>query len=122
MKKVIPVILCALLVLTALLPLQAVGAQESHYLRGDADGNGRVSIQDVTLIQRVLAEMVGDPDGAIALRGDVDGNGLSISDATAIQRFLAEYDDPCHVGEPVTLPPETVPSTTRSYHLPFVPA
>ena len=69
------------------------------YLIGDADGNGKITIADVTKLQRVLAEFESDKDGTIARRCDVDGGGLSISDATAIQRYLAEYDDQYNIGD-----------------------
>ncbi len=69
------------------------------YVIGDADGDGYVTILDVTLIQRVLAEFDPDDDGAIARRCDVDGSGLGVSDVTAIQRKIAQFDDPCHIGE-----------------------
>ncbi len=69
------------------------------YLIGDADGNGKITIADVTKLQRVLAEFESDEDGTIARRCDVDGGGLSISDATAIQRYLAEYDDQYNIGD-----------------------
>ncbi len=68
------------------------------YIRGDADGNGAININDVTILQRLMSDMEQDEDGKIARRCDVDGNGLSISDATAIQRKLADFADPCGVG------------------------
>ena len=71
---------------------------ETRYLRGDADENGTVSIDDVTAVQRHLAQL-GSISGADLLASDVGGNGLDIADATAIQRYLAEYEDPYHIGE-----------------------
>ena len=82
------------------------------YLIGDADGNGKITIADVTKLQRVLAEFESDEDGTIARRCDVDGGGLSISDATAIQRYLAEYNDHNHIGKTII---------RDKYELPFVP-
>lgn len=32
---------------------------------------------------------------------DLDGSGIDISDATNIQRYLAEFDDPYNVNESV---------------------
>ena len=81
-------------------------AMDSYYterkddvLRGDADGDGKITISDVTVIQRVLANFsvsVFDKNAA-----DIDGNGLSIADVTAIQRYLAAFDNPYHIGETV---------------------
>ena len=59
-------------------------------LLGDADGDGEISILDVTVIQRVLVDIISDDDGMIALRSAMeDGEELSITDATVIQRYLA---------------------------------
>ena len=76
-------------------------------MRGDADIDRKVSIKDVTCIQRKLAEL---PLGSSfsELAADADGNGkLEISDATAIQRWLAEFDTPYAIGEELTEPPTT---------------
>ena len=60
---------------------------------GDFDGNGALTVQDATGIQRFLAEMVDedDPDYAIFLQyGDFNGDGkVNVLDLTAIQRRLA---------------------------------
>ena len=71
------------------------------YKRGDTDGDGVVSIADVTAIQRLLAELDTDPDGSMSMRGDVSQNGLDILDATLIQRYLAQLGDPFGIGEMV---------------------
>ena len=73
--------------------------QSAAYLCGDADGDGTVSIFDATKIQRLLAALIDDADGMIAMRGDVNGDGLDIVDATAIQRFLAGYENIHGIGE-----------------------
>ena len=71
---------------------------ETKYLRGDADGEGIVSISDVTAIQRHLADLE-HLSSANLQAADVDGNGLDITDATKIQRYLAEFEDSYHIGE-----------------------
>lgn len=85
---------------------------EDTFVLGDANGDGTVTIDDATLIQRVLCESVEDTDGKIAQRGDVDGNGLSIMDVTIIMRYLAEYDDEYGVGTQV--PQDTAAPTTEA--------
>ena len=70
-----------------------------YYTIGDCDGNGTVSIEDVTLLQRLLSELEADPDGEIAMRGSVNGKKLSITDATEIQIFLAGYEVTSPVGK-----------------------
>ena len=72
------------------------------YIRGDADGDGVVSIFDVTMIQCCLAGMLEGDTEQIDRCGDVDGGGLTIQDATAIQNYLAEYGNPYKIGETVT--------------------
>lgn len=68
---------------------------QDGFLLGDADGDGSVSIIDVTCIQRHLAELEVASYNEIA--ADADGDGLvTILDATGIQRYLAEL--PCNIG------------------------
>ena len=63
-----------------------------NYQIGDVNLDGRVTISDVTAIQRHLAEIEPLTDEQLAL-ADVDGDGMvTIDDATLIQMYLAEYD------------------------------
>ena len=123
MKKLI-VVISALLAASMFMFSAAVSAGSGSYLIGDTDGSGVVSIEDVTLIQKVLAELVADTDGSITKRGNVDGDELSISDATAVQMYIAGFRNDYHIGETaeeqVTTQAATQP-TTRSYELPFIP-
>lgn len=60
-------------------------------LLGDADNNGIVNIQDVTVIQRHLAELLTLEKTALS-NADFNQDGVvDIDDATMIQRFLAEF-------------------------------
>ncbi len=71
--------------------LVQLGAEVDLAICGDADGDGKVTITDATVIQRTLAGIKSnaDPD-VIARNGDVDGNGKPDAlDATLIQRKLA---------------------------------
>ncbi len=74
---------------------------KDYYILGDADGDMEVTIMDATTVQRVLASIITDTDGKIALRADMARNGLDISDATLIQRFLAQLETPFAIGEKV---------------------
>ncbi|MDD6848567.1 MAG: alpha-amylase family glycosyl hydrolase [Oscillospiraceae bacterium] len=57
---------------------------------GDANCDGIITIQDVTAIQKHLADFVSlSVDGQIL--GNVDGGTLSIKDATCIQKYLAGF-------------------------------
>ena len=123
MKKLI-VVISVLLAASMFMFSAAVSAGSGSYLIGDTDGSGVVSIEDVTLIQKVLAELVADTDGSITKRGNVDGDELSISDATAVQMYIAGCRNDYNIGETaeeqVTTQAATQP-TTRSYELPFIP-
>ena len=100
---------------------------ETNYLRGDANGDGFVTIYDVTALQRHLAnlELLSENNLTAA---DIDVNGLDITDATNIQRYLAEYENVYNVGEWVDIG-ATEPATQPSTHwfkpgdneLPFIP-
>lgn len=58
---------------------------------GDADGDGSVSITDVTKVQRYLAEL-DTLEGIYLHAADVNQDGsVDISDATVIQMYLADY-------------------------------
>lgn len=64
------------------------------YLVGDANGDGMVSVLDATRIQRQLALMTVEDSEGVILRGDIDGDGLKIFDATSIQRYLVGLGNP----------------------------
>ena len=67
------------------------------YMIGDADGDEIITVCDATVIQRVLASM--DVFHFVEVAADIDKNGLDITDATKIQRFLADYNDLYRIGE-----------------------
>lgn len=77
-----------------LLPADS-GVYESPFedaVFGDANGDGKVNIRDVTAIQRHLADLEAIPEQLLVL-ADANGNGeIDITDATCIQMFLAEFD------------------------------
>ena len=59
---------------------------------GDTNGDGNITISDVTAIQRHLAELELFTDEQIAL-ADTNGDGeINIIDATHLQKYLAEFD------------------------------
>ena len=110
-----------MIAVSMILPVSAA----SSYLRGDADGDGVVTIRDATTIQRRLVEI---PTPSFDERAaDVDGDGLNITDATSIQRYLAQFENIYHIDETVTIPDPTTPQPTTPqptrdpYELPVVP-
>lgn len=62
----------------------------SEYMLGDVDMDGEITISDVTVIQKSLADVITLTDEAASL-ADVDKDGsVSIDDATTIQKYVAE--------------------------------
>jgi|GEM_PF-348388 len=113
MKKMITVTMTVIL----LILISAVGAfaesgetalKQNSILYGDADGDGEVSIIDVTRIQRYLVEIsppiLEENMKAAIVSGDDE---LSIIDATLIQRRLADMISRFPVEEQAQQPTET---------------
>lgn len=68
----------------------------------DTDGDGAVNINDVTALQRCLAELE-ELDAIHLHAADVNRDGAAdITDATVLQEYLAEYDVPYPIGEIIT--------------------
>ena len=85
MKKRITALALALFILIVSISSISVSAETSGRLLGDTSNDGNVTIIDVTMIQRHLAQIVTFDDESTAA-GDVDGNSvLEINDATLIQ-------------------------------------
>lgn len=104
---------CAMMASAAVIP---AAAGSGYYLIGDADRSGSVTVEDVTAIQKRLANLSIDPFNRNA--ADVNGDGMNIGDATLIQMYLAEYSNPCHIGEQTT---DYIQPTTEDYELPYSP-
>ena len=69
---------------------------------GDVDGDGYVNINDVTHIQRHLAELE-SLEGIYLHAADANQDGtVDISDATIIQMYLAEYEMEYPIGKVMT--------------------
>ena len=69
---------------------------------GDANGDGQVNINDVTTIQRHLAQLE-QIEGIYLYAAESNQSGdLDISDATTIQMYIAQYNVPYPIGEVIT--------------------
>lgn len=98
---------------------QQTTAPSQSLIIGDTNVDGAIKIDDVTLIQRYIAQLETAPN--IELTGDTDGNGVvTIKDATLLQMYLAQYQMQSRIGQPVTAAtespatePETVEPTTE---------
>ena len=66
---------------------------------GDADGDGEITVRDVTEVQHLLSSMNTKSDEATLMFADVDKNGvLEVIDATFILRYLADIEIPYVIG------------------------
>ena len=71
-----------------------------------------LNINDVTVIQRILADLEQDTKDDVTRSCDLDDNGLDIADATNIQCYLAEFESPYQIGKTFSY---------DEYELPFIP-
>ena len=72
--------------------IKAVVKNNIELVKGDADSDGNLTINDATFIQRYLAEFI-DLDKKQLKAADFDDDGLvSVNDVTAIQRHLANFE------------------------------
>ena len=72
----------------------------TSFMFGDVDGDGKVTIVDVTAIQRRLASI---PTAFFNERAaDIMGDGIDITDATYIQKHLAHLPCPDNIGKTVS--------------------
>lgn len=81
------------------IPFVAIG-DKPGVIRGDADGDGEVTILDATAIQRHLAELETEKYTEAAADADSDGY-VTVMDATAIQRYIAELPTNEGIGKKV---------------------
>ena len=91
MKKLLSIFV--IFALAFALTATAVSAQTSESILGDVNGDGIVSISDVTAIQRHLAQLEQIPNERLKAAKVYDGKTLTIVDATTIQKKLAEMID-----------------------------
>ncbi len=85
---------------------------KSGIVRGDADGNGKVTITDATMIQKYIAEYE-MPENFQPEACNIDGDDrITIGDVTEIQRYLAGFDNIYHIGEIIFY---------DEYELPLIP-
>ncbi len=69
-----------------------IGSESTDMLIGDTNLDGRITVSDVTAIQRHVAELdFLTGDALIAADANCDGE-VTIVDATLLQMYLAEYD------------------------------
>ncbi|MBR4172802.1 MAG: hypothetical protein IKR46_00325, partial [Clostridia bacterium] len=93
-KKVLSLLLCFTMMFSCII---IADAEDKTPVMGDADGDGEVSMTDVTLVQRVIAKLTTLEDISLA---DVNGDGeLTMLDVTNMQKFIAKLIDKFDVTE-----------------------
>ena len=81
--------------------VEAENRLNSFVLLGDANEDGRITVLDITAIQRHIAEIQPLTDKGYKA-ADVNGDGeVTIEDATALQMYLAEVEVEYPIGEMV---------------------
>lgn len=101
--------------IAAVLLLMGIVATSAEIIPGDADGDGEVTILDVTYIQRMLAEFPVDIEIS-EQAADVDGNGeIDIADVTFIQRWLEDMETPYPIGPQPTEAPTQRPTDEEGW-------
>lgn len=72
-------------------------------LLGDVNGDGIITVVDVTAVQRYIAQMDSLMDVYVSA-ADVNGDGtVDIIDATVLQKYLAEFELPYPIGQTITI-------------------
>ncbi len=100
MKK-IKAAICILIVLVMSASSAAFSVSaEQVKLYGDANGDGKVSILDATLIQKHLAHLDYIADENCPLSDVNSDNKISVLDATTIQKYLVGLDKDSRTGKP----------------------
>ena len=124
LKSFTAVVLSVIISACVIFAVHSATGDKNEYILGDANSDGVVTISDVTAVQMVLAD-ISLPDFN-EKAGDIDGNGLDVTDARNIQRYVAMYEDLLGIGGTVTVAePATQKPTnaykTDPYELPFIP-
>lgn len=89
-KKIISAVVATTL-LTSALSCFTVSAEEKKLILGDANLDGRVSIEDATAVQKYLAG-VKDFNVRQEVSANVDNTKIDVSTVTVIQKYLADYE------------------------------
>ena len=72
---------------------------DDAFIYGDANGDGVINVNDVTEMQRVLAEFEVEKAPEVRFRTNFFSTGYTISNATALQRHLGEIAPIPYLGE-----------------------
>ncbi len=94
-RKIICLLLAAIMVIGSCVICAAAKDEHPDLLAGDADRDGDVTIVDATKIQRVIADLEElDELSRQVAKNEFSSDELTILDATNIQRWLANLESP----------------------------
>lgn len=99
-KKICAVLLSVAVLSSAFCTISASAAEEVTIISGDANFDGVVNIDDVTEIQKYLANGA-DFGVREKVAANVDDTKISIDSVTTIQKYLSGYDTDLPIGQAV---------------------
>jgi len=108
MKRLLSIILLLTLFLSSISVNAFATSAEGEYVKpdkfiyGDVNQDGEVTVKDVTYIQKGLAE-IHYVNAVQRFLADPDNEGFSIKNATAIQKYLAQYETETPWGEEILM-------------------
>lgn len=93
--KSMSVLLALILTMTAFIAntVTASAAEETKIVLGDVNNDGKISILDVTDIQKYIAGLTDFTDNQVKAANTFEDNRIDINDVTELQRYIAGYED-----------------------------
>lgn len=93
--KSMSVLLALALTMTAFIAntVTASAAEETKIVLGDVNNDGKISILDVTDIQKYIAGLTDFTDNQVKAANTFEDDRIDINDVTELQRYIAGYED-----------------------------
>lgn len=93
--KSMSVLLALALTMTAFIAntVTASAAEETKIVLGDVNNDGKISILDVTDIQKYIAGLTDFTDSQVKAANTFEDDRIDINDVTELQRYIAGYED-----------------------------
>lgn len=77
---------------------------------GDVNFDGKVTIQDATLIQKAIAKLATLDEAQVEVADAYEDGNVNVKDATAIQKWIAKFEDANqNIGKPMATADEATP-------------
>lgn len=93
--KSMSVLLALILTMTAFIAntVTVQAAEETKIVLGDVNDDGKISILDVTDIQKYIAGLTDFTDNQVKAANTFEDDRIDINDVTELQRYVAGYED-----------------------------